>query len=274
MSDFNPTLKAMARKSPFLSSVILLAAFALPGISQARDYRGPGTVGEGPYRHQFVLRDAVTGEPMPQARYRLALPEHQIAGIPVGPGEAASVVFGVTDRQGRTVSVRLPSRHAQAYWVFDAIVGEGDFGRGFSTRGGADGKPVPKMAYVLEVEGSYLFCGMTNSRGNTYFAQSRRVRTLSLAMTGADLGAADFAWCKRAVEVIAALPDDVAPALVFRQMLGLYEAGKTGLDPDFQARIRRKLLDLALASGDGQQLVIARSLAPMPAEPLSPQLGQ
>ncbi len=265
---------AMARTSPFLNSVILLAALALPGVSQAREYRGPGTVGQGPYRHQFVLRDAVTGAPMPQARYRLALPEHQISGIPVGPGDTASVVFGMTDRQGRTVSVRLPGRHAQSQWILDAIVGEGDFGRSFSTTGGADGAPVPKMTYVLDVEGSYLFCGMTNSRGSTHFAQSRQVRTLSVTVGGTDLGAADFAWCKREAEVIAALPADAAPALVFRQMLGLYEAGKAGLDPDFQARIRRKLRDLALASGDSQQLVIARSLAPVPAQPRSAPSGQ
>ncbi|MGT2452229.1 tetratricopeptide repeat protein [Cupriavidus basilensis] len=259
----------MRSKSFYLKGAVLLAVASIPAMTLARDYRQPGTLGEGTQVHRFVLRDPATGQAMPGARYRLFLPGQRIAGVSPRSNEQDSVIFGVTDKQGNTVSVRMPRRHAKEKWILNPIVGEGDFGEAFSMRGESSNHPVTGMAYVLDLNGGYLFCNRTDSHGYTYYAQSHKAQTISLDYTFSGLQAGEYAWCRRESDAITALPAGAGPAAVFRQMLASYEAGRNEIGADFQARIRRKLIDLSIASRDDKRLDIALGLAPLPKDSLN-----
>ncbi|GAB7547834.1 tetratricopeptide repeat protein [Cupriavidus sp. 8B] len=258
------------RSNPlYLKTAILLSVATLCTTALARDYRPPGTLGEGSQLHRFVLRDPATGQPLPEARYRLFLPGQRIAGIIPKSDEQDSVIFGVTDKQGNTVSVRLPKRYPKDKWILNPIVGEGDFGEAFSMRGETSNHPMAGLAYVLDLKDGFLFCNRTDSRGYTYYAQSYKAQTISLDYAFGSMEPAQYAWCKRQSATIAALPASAGPAAVFRQMLASYEAGKDELGADFQGRVRRKLIDLAIAGRDNRQLDIALGLAPLAKESLN-----
>ena len=87
-----------------LSAALLGAAFfcsALP--VAARDWVAPNaTLGRGAQVHQFVLVDPATGRAMPNARYRLFLPDHTIAGKPPQVS-----VRGVVDHAAQMVQVAV-----------------------------------------------------------------------------------------------------------------------------------------------------------------------
>ncbi|EHP42034.1 hypothetical protein OR16_16432 [Cupriavidus basilensis OR16] len=259
----------MRSKTLYLKGAVLLAVATIPAMTLARDYRPPGTLGEGSQLHRFVLRDPATDRPLPEARYRLFLPGQRIAGITPKPNEQDSVIFGVTDKHGNTVSVRLPKRYPRDKWILNPIVGEGDFGEAFSMRGETSNHPMAGLAYVLDLKDGFLFCNRTDSRGYTYYAQSYKAQTISLDYEFGGLEPAEYAWCKRQSDTIAALPTNAGPAAAFRQMLASYEAGKGEIGAGFQARVRRKLIDLAIAGRDDKQLDIALGLAPLTKERLN-----
>ncbi|AJG24089.1 tetratricopeptide repeat protein [Cupriavidus basilensis] len=259
----------MRSKTLYLKGAVLLAVATIPAVTLARDYRQPGTLGEGAQVHRFVLRDPATARPLPEARYRLFLPGHRIAGVTPKPNEQDSVIFGVTDKQGNTVSVRLPKRYPKDKWILNPIIGEGDFGESFLLRGETSNHPMGGLPYVLDLKDGFLFCNRTDSRGYTYYAQSHKARTISLDYEFGSMEPAQYDWCKRQSETIAALPASAGPAAVFRQMLASYEAGKEDISADFQARVRRKLIDLAIAGRDDRQLDIALGLAPLAKENLN-----
>ncbi|WP_243772176.1 hypothetical protein [Burkholderia anthina] len=127
-----------------------------------------------------MLRDPVTHQPLPNARYRLFLPGQVIAGLPVKPGQRDSVIFGTTDAAGRTVRIRLPTSHPQKQWVFNPIIGEGDLGESFRLVGPSGDTPLGSFPYVLDVEHEYLACGYSDANGYTYYAQSRTRRNVNL----------------------------------------------------------------------------------------------
>ncbi|MDF3831781.1 hypothetical protein P3W85_02225 [Cupriavidus basilensis] len=259
----------MRSRTLYLKGAVLLALAAIPAMTLARDYRAPGTLGKGAQVHHFVLRDPASGDVMPETRYRLFLPGHRIAGIAPQSQEQDSVIFGITDKRGNTVSVRLPKRYARSKWILNPIVGDGNFGEAFSMRDSLRGQPLPGMPYVLDLKDGYLFCSKSDSRGDTYYAQSHEARTLSLDYALGALEPADYAWCKREADTIAAMPADAGPAAVFRQMLASYAADSETLGADFQARIRRKLIDLSIASRDSRQLDLALGLAPLEQDQLN-----
>ncbi|MBB1630710.1 M48 family metallopeptidase [Cupriavidus sp. UME77] len=259
----------MRSKTLYLKGAVLLAVATIPAVTLARDYRQPGTLGEGAQVHRFVLRDPATDRPLPEARYRLFLPGQRIVGVMPKPNEQDSVIFGITDKQGNTVSVRLPKRYPKGKWILNPIIGDGDFGESFLLRGETSNHPMGGLPYVLDLKDGFLFCNRTDSRGYTYYAQSHKAQTISLDYEFGSMDATQYAWCKRQSETIAALPASAGPAAVFRQMLASYEAGKDEISVSFQARVRRKLIDLAIAGRDDRQLDIALGLAPLAKENLN-----
>ncbi len=245
-NEFFAKLIYMIKKAiSYLCGATLMALAATPAISFARDYIAGGTVGVGAQVHQFVLRDPLTGAPMPGTRYRLFIRDHEIAGLPPVQN---GVIFGITDSRGRTASVRLPKRYATAKWTLDPIIGEGDFGEAFRLSDDSN-TAVVGLPYLLDMKGGFVFCGV----------QSQRPQTVALYTVTGDLGKGDFAWCKRAAEAVSRVPADDA-AEVFRVMLAHYESGKKEFGTDMAARLRDKLVELAMASRDSQQFDIAVGL--------------
>ncbi|WP_439890226.1 tetratricopeptide repeat protein [Ralstonia sp. 25C] len=253
-----------------LSAALLGAAFfcsALP--VAARDWIAPNTtLGRGAQVHQFVLIDPTTSRPMPNARYRLFLPDHTIAGKPPKAGETDSVIFGTTDGAGRTAKVRLPKRYAAARWVFDAVVGDGDFGESFrlvSTLGRA---PIKGHPYLVDVVGAYMVCGHSNSDGNTVYVQSRESRTVNLE-SAVSLTPADDAWCASTGRAIADSYGTPGAPDLFTQYLGTLTANTTTLSDDLQGRIARKLMSLAIAERNAERIDFALDLRPVPEDELN-----
>lgn len=255
-----------------LSAALLGAAFfcsALPAMPvAARDWIAPNaTLGRGAQIHQFVLVDPVTGRPMPNAHYRLFLPNHTIAGKPPKVGETDSVIFGTTDSAGRTVKVRLPKRYAAARWVLNAVVGEGDFGESFRLVDTTD-SPIEGHPYLVDVVGEYLACGHSGTGGYTYYVQSRESRTVHLENT-AIFTSADDAWCASTGRAIADSNGTPGTPDLFTLYLGTLTANSTTLSEDFQSRLARKLMSLAIAERDGARLDLALDLRPVPDDRLN-----
>ena len=68
----------------FAACVAAAIGCATPPATHARTWLAPtASLGKGAYVHRFVLRDPVTHQPLPNARYRLFLPGQVIAGLPV-----------------------------------------------------------------------------------------------------------------------------------------------------------------------------------------------
>jgi hypothetical protein len=248
---------------PFrLRAVLLLLCFVPLSNSQARTYRAPATLGAGAQLHQFVLKDPVTHQPMPHARYRLFLPGHQIVGVPVATDGKDSVVFGVTDGAGHTVRIRLSQRHALNEWVLNPIIGEGDNGESFRLTASGDGEALAGFPYMLDVDGGYLFCSRTDASGFTFYAQTRQSRQLSL-LHSVELGEADFAWCAGPGAAIANQQGEAGAADLYTQYLGTLRANGDGLSEDLQERLVRKLLALAIAERNVSRIELALSQRPV-----------
>jgi len=253
-----------------LSAALLGAAFfcsALP--VAARDWIAPNTtLGRGAQVHQFVLVDSATGRPMPNARYRLFLPDHTIAGKPPKVGETNSVIFGTTDSAGRTVKVRLPKRYAAARWVLNPVVGEGEFGESFRIVDALGGAPIEGHPYLVDVADEYLICGHSGTGGYTYYVQSRESRTVHLENT-LTLIPDDDAWCSGPGRVIADSNGTPEVPDLFTQYLGTLGANAATLSEDFQSRIARKLMSLAIAERNVARIDLALDLRPVPEDKLN-----
>ena len=253
-----------------LSAALLGAAFfcaAFP--ATARDWVAPNaTLGRGAQVHQFVLVDPATGRPMPNARYRLFLPDHTIAGKPPREGETNSVIFGTTDSAGRTAKVRLPKRYAAARWVLNPVVGHGELGESFRLVDSLGGTPIEGHPYLVDVVGEYLFCGHSNAGGYTAYVQSRESRTVQLENT-VTFTRADDAWCAGEARAIADSGNTPGAPDLYTQYLGTLSANAATLSEDLQSRIARKLMSLAIAERDDARIDLALDLQPVPEDRLN-----
>jgi tetratricopeptide (TPR) repeat protein len=245
-----------------------LSCTALPA-AHARTYIPPtASLGTGAYVHQFVLRDPVTHQPLPNARYRLFLPGQVIAGLPVKPEQHDSVIFGTTDAAGRTARVRLPKLHPEKQWVFNPIVGDGDLGESFRLVDPGGTAALGHFPYVLDVENEYLACGYSDANGYTYYAQSRTPRNVNL-YAGTLAGPADTDWCAGPGLTIANstnVPD--APDL-YTQYLGSLVANGDRISSELRQQIVAKLLSLAIAERDEGRVTAALDLDRIPDDRLN-----
>ena len=224
--------------------------------------------GRGAQVHQFVLVDPATGRAMPNARYRLFLPDHTIAGKPPQVGETDSVIFGTTDSAGRTAKVRLPKRYAAARWVLNPVVGHGELGESFRLVDSLGGAPIEGHPYLVDVVGEYLFCGHSSAGGYTAYAQSRESRTVQLENTEA-FSRADDAWCAGEGRAIADSGNTPGAPDLYTQYLGTLTANAATLSKDLQSRIARKLMSLAIAERDAARIDLALDLQPVPEDRLN-----
>ncbi|MDR0246349.1 MAG: tetratricopeptide repeat protein [Burkholderia sp.] len=248
----------------------LLAALAAAALScatlpvaHARTYLAPtALLGKGAYVHQFVLRDPVTHQPLPNARYRLFLPGQVIAGLPPKEPRADSVVFGTTDAAGRTVRIRLPKRHPDSQWVINPIAGEGDMGETFRLADADDKSPIRNYSYVIDVKDTYLVCGRTDSRGNTYFVESQKPHSVSLHETYLR-APADTDWCAGPGLAIANGANDADAADLYTQYFGTLVANGNALGTALRQRIAAKLIALAIAARDPARIDAALDLEPI-----------
>ncbi|BAX63482.1 tetratricopeptide repeat protein [Burkholderia stabilis] len=240
-----------------------LSCTALPA-AHARTYIAPTTsLGKGAHVHQFVLRDPVTHQPLPNARYRLFLPGQVIAGLPVKPGQHDSVIFGTTDAAGRTVKIRLPKVHPQKQWVFNAIIGEGDMGESFRLVDSSGNAPLGGVPYVLDVQDEYLACGYSDAGGYTYYAQSRTPRNVSL-YTGMLIAPDDTDWCAGPGAAIANGANDPGAPDLYTQYLGSLLANGNRISTELRAQIVSKLLSLAIATHDANRIAAVLDLGDIP----------
>lgn len=245
-----------------------LSCTALPA-AYARTYVAPtASLGKGAYVHQFVLRDPVTHQPLPNARYRLFLPGHVIAGLPVKPEEHDSVIFGTTDAAGRTVRVRLPKLHPEKQWVFNPIVGDGDLGESFRLVEPGGSAPIGHFPYVLDVENEYLACGYSDANGYTYYAQSRTPRNVNL-YAGTLAGSADTDWCAGPGLTIANSANTPGAPDLYTQYLGSLVANRDRISSDLRQQIVAKLLSLAIAEHDEGRVAAALDLDRIPDDRLN-----
>ncbi len=269
----NKTLTYKNRKfmtSRLLSALVAatLSCTALPA-AHARTYIAPtAPLGKGAHVHQFVLRDPVTHQPLPNARYRLFLPGQVIAGLPVKPSEHDSVIFGTTDAAGRTVKIRLPKVHPQKQWVFNAIVGEGDMGESFRLVDPSGKEPLGHFPYVLDVENEYLACGYSDENGYTYYAQSRTPRNLNL-YTGMLAGSADADWCAGPGAAIANGANAPGAPDLYTQYLGSLVANGNQISAELRQQIVTKLLSLAIAGHDAGRVAAVLDLGDIPDDRLN-----
>jgi len=254
------------KNRPFMTSRLLaalvaaaLSCTALPA-AYARTYVAPTvSFGKGAYVHQFVLRDPVTHQPLPNARYRLFLPGQVIAGLPVKPDQHDSVIFGTTDAAGRTVRVRLPKWHPEKQWVFNAIIGEGDMGESFQLVGPSGKEPIRGIPYVVDVQGEYLACGYSDANGYTYYAQSRTARNINLDM-GMLTVPDDTDWCAGPGAAIANSANDPGVPDLYTQYLGSLVANGNRISDELRQQIVTKLVALAIADRDEGRVTAALDL--------------
>ncbi|WP_175012796.1 tetratricopeptide repeat protein [Burkholderia lata] len=245
-----------------------LSCTALPA-ANARTYVAPtASLGKGAYVHQFVLRDPVTHQPLPNARYRLFLPGQVIAGLPVKPEQHDSVIFGTTDAAGRTVRVRLPKLHPEKQWVFNPIVGDGDLGESFRLVDPAGTAALGHFPYVLDVENEYLACGYSDANGYTYYAQSRTPRNVNLYV-GMLAGAADTDWCAGPGLTIANSANAPGAPDLYTQYLGTVVANGDRISSELRQQIVAKLLSLAIAERDEGRVTAALDLDRIPDDRLN-----
>lgn len=245
-----------------------LSCTALPA-AFARTYVAPtASLGTGAYVHQFVLRDPVTREPLPNARYRLFLPGQVIAGLPVKPEQHDSVIFGTTDAAGRTVRVRLPKRHPEKQWVFNPIVGDGDLGESFRLVDPGGTAPLGHFPYVLDVENEYLACGYSDANGYTYYAQTHTPRSVNL-YTGMLAGSADADWCAGPGLTIANSANTPGAPDLYTQYLGSLVANGDRISSELRQQIVAKLLSLAIAERDEGRVAAALDLDRIPDDHLN-----
>jgi Tfp pilus assembly protein PilF len=253
-----------------LSAALLGAAFfcsALP--VAARDWVAPNaTLGRGAQVHRFVLVDPATGHPMPNARYRLFLPDHSIAGELPQEGETDSVIFGTTDGAGRTAKVRLPKRYAAARWVLNPVVGNGELGESFRLMDSHGGAPIEGHPYLIDVVGEYLVCGRSSAGGHTAYVQSRESRTVRLEDTLV-LTRADEAWCAGEGRAIADSSNAPGAPDLYSQYLGTLTANAATLSEALQSHIAQKLLLLAIAERDSVRVDLALDLQPVQEDDLN-----
>ncbi|AKM44396.1 hypothetical protein NL30_31065 [Burkholderia contaminans] len=240
----------------FMTSRLLAALVAaalscavLPA-AHARTYIPPtASFGQGGYVHRFVLRDPVTHRPLPNARYRLLLPGQVIAGLPPHREGGESVVFGTTDAAGRTVRIRLPSRHPESEWALEPVVGEGDSGGTFRVIDDDTGRPYGSYPYVLDVIGEYLVCGRIDPNGYTVFVQSNVDRKLRLRRTRLR-APADTDWCAGPGTDIANHAHAPGAPDLYTQYLGSLVANGEHLGPALRQQIAAKMVALAIAERD------------------------
>ncbi|VBB17095.1 Predicted O-linked N-acetylglucosamine transferase, SPINDLY family,Tetratricopeptide repeat [Burkholderia stabilis] len=245
-----------------------LGCGALPA-AHARTYVAPAaSFGKGAYVHQFVLRDPVTHQPLPNARYRLFLPGQVIAGLPVKPDEHDSVIFGTTDAAGRTVRIRLPKFHPQKQWVFNPIIGEGDLGESFRLVSPSGKASLGSFPYVLDVENEYLACGYSDANGYTYYTQSRTPRNVSL-YTGILTAPDDTDWCAGPGAAIANSAGDPGAPDLYTQYLGSLVANGNRLSDELRQQIITKLLALAIAERDTGRVAAVLDLGKIPDDRLN-----
>ncbi|KAG8152359.1 tetratricopeptide repeat protein [Burkholderia catarinensis] len=245
-----------------------LSCTALPA-AHARTYLAPAaSFGKGAYIHQFVLRDPVTHQPLPNARYRLFLPGQVIAGVPVKPGQHDSVIFGTTDAAGRTVRIRLPKLHPQKQWVFNAIIGEGDMGEAFHLVSSSGDAPLGGVPYVLDVQDEYLACGYSDAGGYTYYAQSRTPRNINL-YTGMLIAPDDTDWCAGPGAAIANGANDPGAPDLYTQYLGSLVANGNRISDELRQQIIGKLLSLAIAGHDTARIAAVLDLGDIPDDRLN-----
>lgn len=245
-----------------------LSCTALPA-AYARTYVAPtASLGKGAYVHQFVLRDPVTHQPLPNARYRLFLPGQVIAGVPVKPEQHDSVIFGTTDAAGRTVRVRLPKLHPEKQWVFNPIVGDGDLGESFRLVEPGGSAPIGHFPYVLDVENEYLACGYSDANGYTYYAQSRTPRNVNL-YAGTLAGAADTDWCAGPGLTIANSANAPGAPDLYTQYLGSLVANGDRISSELRQQIVAKLLSLAITEHDESRVTAALDLDRIPDDRLN-----
>ncbi|RXV65473.1 tetratricopeptide repeat protein [Burkholderia stabilis] len=242
-----------------------LSCAALPA-AHARTYVAPtASFGKGAYVHQFVLRDPVTHQPLPNARYRLFLPGQVIAGLPVKPDQHDSVIFGTTDAAGRTVKIRLPKSHPEKQWVFNPIIGEGDMGESFRLEDSSGKAPLRGFPYVLDVDREYLACGYSDANGYSYYAQSRTPRNINL-YTGILAGSADTDWCAGPGAAIANSASDPGAPDLYTQYLGSLVANGDRISTELRQQIVTKLLALAIADRDAGRVAAVLDLGDIPDE--------
>lgn len=274
---FRPSVNKTAtyKNHNFMTSRLLaalvaaaLSCTALPA-AHARTYIAPtASFGTGAHVHRFVLRDPVTHQPLPNARYRLFLPGQVIAGLPVKPDQHDSVIFGTTDAAGRTVRIRLPKAHPQKQWVFNAIVGEGDMGESFRLVEPFGNAPLGKFPYVLDVENEYLACGYSDANGYTYYAQSRTPRNVSL-YAGTLAGSADADWCAGPGAAIANGASNPGAPDLYTQYLGSLVANGSRISTELRQQIVTKLLSLAIAGHDASRVAAVLDLGEIPDDRLN-----
>ncbi len=245
-----------------------LSCTALP-VAHARTYLAPtALLGKGAYVHQFVLRDPVTQQPLPNARYRLFLPGQVIAGLAVKPNEHDSVIFGTTDAAGRTVRIRLPKLHPQKQWVFNPIVGDGDLGESFRLVDPGGKASLGHFPYVLDVENEYLACGYSDANGYTYYAQSRTPRNVSLYV-GMLEKASDTDWCAGPGLTIANSANEPGTPDLYTQYLGTLVTNSDRISGELRQQIVAKLLSLAIAERDASRVAAVLDLDRIPDDRLN-----
>jgi len=238
----------------FCAAALFMLGFSAT-TSSAIEFRSLDKVGAGKHSHRFVLRDPVTGAPMPGARYRLFLKDHEIPGTPSGDG----IVWGVSDSKGQTANVRLPKRYAWSEWVLLPVAGNGDTGAFFSLAT-PDGSELAGQPYVMSAKGSYLYCGKTSNRGETAYVMSPTETPVVLYSPQTPLSEKDFAWCKRGTEAVAKLAAPFEPAEVFQTLFESYEGSKNEISPALSELVHDKLLELAIDGRNSEQLDAMLSL--------------
>ncbi|MCW3610483.1 tetratricopeptide repeat protein [Burkholderia cenocepacia] len=257
--------------TPRLLAALIVATLncaALPA-AHARTYVPPtASLGKGAYVHQFVLRDPATHQPLPNARYRLFLPGQVIAGLPAKPDQHDSVIFGTTDVAGRTAKVRLPTRHPQKQWVFNAVVGDGELGESFRLVDPGGKAMLGHVPYILDVDSEYLACGYSDANGYTYYAQSRTPRNVDLYV-GTLAGSADVDWCAGPGLAIANSANTPGAPDLYTQYLGTLVANGERISNGLRRQIVAKLLSLAIAERDASRVTAVLDLDRIPDDRLN-----
>lgn len=219
-----------------LSGLLLTSAWA-----QAwQDVPAGAVVGQGKFAHRFLLLSPTDSQPLPNTRYRLIAYDTQIKGVKHEKGDSNTAIFGMTDSQGYTATVRLPKKLPEQKWALSRIVGSGNFGEGFHYTG-YQSKGSAFVPYIVSIDGGMVYCGYSNSRGDGVYIQSHGARDYEhlYGEGDASLTPADLVWCEKAAQKLEKLDREKTP-LPYHQALAELVMDAQEVGDDLRVIIAKK----------------------------------
>ena len=166
----------------------VLAGCAAPPLSAVVPRATPdfsaATTGSGAVRQQFVLKDPRTQQAAPHTPYHLAIRGMVLSANPKQSWD------GVTDAQGRTVTVLSDQPIASSAVVLVRRFGEGNYGELFSVSDPAN-RPLANVPVTLSLCDGREFASVSDAQGYVGYVATATPCAVTLKMRFATVSVGD-----------------------------------------------------------------------------------